>query len=187
MVSRFVRLLVGLAASALVLAACGGGSDNGSAGSGDAKPGGTIYFLSNAEQIQHLDPQRNYTGEDLAFASAYLHRTLTAYKYSDDAATAGELVGDLATDTGTSEEDGKVWKFTLRDGVKWEDGSAVTCEDVKYGVSRTFAQDVITDGPTYAISLLEGVADYKGPYANGTARQAAFDKAVSCDGNEITF
>ena len=123
---HFVRLIGGLATSALALAACGGGSGDGGAGSGDATPGGTIYSLSSAEQIKHLDPQRNYTDEDLAFASAYSHRTLTAYKYSDDEETAGQLVGDLATDTGTSEQDGKVWKFTLRDGVKWEGGSAVT-------------------------------------------------------------
>ena len=52
----------------------------------------------------------------------------------------------------------------------FEDGSPITCADVKYGVSRTFATDVITDGPTYAISLLDiptdkdGNSVYKGPY-----------------------
>lgn len=54
-----------------------------------------------------------------------------AYTHSDDEETVGELVGDLATDTGTSEGDGKIRKFTLRDAVKWEDGSDVTSEDLK--------------------------------------------------------
>ena len=31
---------------------------------------------------------------------------------------------------------GKTWKFTLKDGVKWQDGKPITCEDFKYGVSR---------------------------------------------------
>jgi peptide/nickel transport system substrate-binding protein len=76
----------------------------------------------------------------------------------------------------------------------------VTCEDVKYGVSRTFANDVITNGPTYAIQYLDipdnTVTDeadpnavylkaYYGPY-KGTG-QDLFDQAVVCDGKTITF
>jgi peptide/nickel transport system substrate-binding protein len=184
------KLAAVVAGAALVLAACGGDGDGATPGTGqdEGQRGGTLYFLSQAEQILHLDPQRNYTGEDLAFASAYLHRTLTQYTYSEDEDTAGELVADLATDTGTPDDDGRVWRFTLRDGPLWEDGQPVTCEDVKYGVSRTFAQDVITDGPTYAISLLDGVENYRGPYDEGADNDvAAFDNAVSCDGNEVTF
>ena len=148
-------------AAAMVLAACGGGgSDDGdksgsSGGGGEPVKGGTLTFLTLAEQIQHLDPQRNYTGEDLAFASAYLNRTLTSYKMSTDDKTANELTPDLATDTGTPNDDATSWQFTIRDGVKWEDGSPVTCEDVKYGVSRTFATDLIVDGPQYAVAYLD--------------------------------
>ena len=64
----------------------------------------------------------------------------------------------------------KEWKFTIKDGVKWEDGKAVTCEDFKYGISRTFAVDVITGGPNYAIQYLDipknkdGSSAYAGPY-----------------------
>ena len=181
------RLGVGAVAVALLLTACGGGN------SASGTKGGTLYIITNAEQILHLDPQRNYTGEDLAFASGYLNRTLTQYTISKDNNEASKLVPDLATDTGTMADGGKTWSFTIRDGVKWQDGSAVTCDDVKYGVSRTFATDVITDGPTYAISLLDipkaadGSSTYKGPYVSDTAGQAAYDKAVVCEGNKITF
>ncbi len=54
--------------------------------------GGTLTILTQAEQFNHLDPQRNYTGEDLAFSSAYFARTLTAYKISPDGTKSGELV-----------------------------------------------------------------------------------------------
>ena len=186
--STSIKLAAIAAAGALVLAACGG--SDGASGSGEK--GGTLTFLTIGEQIQHLDPQRNYTGEDLAFAVGYLHRTLTQYKYSEDGAEANSIVGDMATDTGTPLEGGKVWQFTLKDGIKWEDGSDVTCEDVKYGVSRTFATDVITDGPQFAITLLDipavdGAPVYKGPYVTEGNDTAAYDNAVSCDGNTITF
>jgi peptide/nickel transport system substrate-binding protein len=92
----------------------------------------------------------------------------------------------MATDIGTPNEDATSWQFTLKEGLTWQDGSAVTCEDVAYGVSRTFATDVITDGPTYALVYLD-VEDYPGPYTATDEQQAAFDEAVSCEGNTITF
>jgi peptide/nickel transport system substrate-binding protein len=194
-----LRIVALASAGALALAACGGGSGDKSGTTGNqdqgAQQGGTLTILTQAEQFDHLDPQRNYTGEDLAFANGYITRTLTAYKLSKDGKTAGELVGDLATDTGKATDNGKTWSFTLRDGVKWEDGSDVTCADIKYGVSRTFAQTVITDGPTYAIPYLdipkdsEGNPTYKGPYETAKNDTAAFDKAVECssDNKTITF
>jgi peptide/nickel transport system substrate-binding protein len=185
--------------AAMTLAACGGGgSDDESSGAkgGDAgKPvkGGTLTFLTVQEQFAHMDPQRNYTGEDLAFASGYLNRTLTSFKLSTNEEEANTLTADLATDTGTPSEDAKSWQFTIRDGVKWEDGSPVTCEDVKYGVSRTFATDLIVDGPQYAVAYLdipkdkEGASVYKGPYVTKGNDTAAYDKAVTCEGSTITF
>ena len=154
--------------------------------------GGTLRILSIGSKILSLDPQRNYTGEDLAFASGFLTRTLTQYTYVDGP-EGWEIQGDLATDTGTPNEDATSWEFTLRDGVTWQDGSPVTCEDVKYGVSRTFAQTVITGGPTYAISMLDipqdadGNSEYLGPYETKNNNTEAFDEAVTCDGSTITF
>ncbi|MDH3959369.1 MAG: ABC transporter substrate-binding protein, partial [Actinomycetota bacterium] len=187
------------AASALLLAACGGSSGGGDAGaSGDAgameaTAGGTLTFLTVDEEFNHLDPQRNYTGEDLAFAAGYLNRTLVQYALSEDDNEAGNLVPDMATDIGTATEEGKVWSWTLKDGMKFQDGTPITCAEVKYGVSRTFATDVITDGPTYAISMLDipkdddGTSAYKGPY-DGTG-QELYDEAVTCsdDMKTITF
>jgi peptide/nickel transport system substrate-binding protein len=181
--------------AAMVLAAFGGASHHAGGGGGEPVNGGTLTFLTQADQIQHLDPQRNYTGEDLAFASAYLNRTLTSYKLSTNDALANTLFPDLATDTGTASNGAKTWKFTLRDGAKFDGGTPITCADVKYGVSRTFATKVITGGPQYAVAYLDipkdsdGASVYKGPYANGGNDTAAFDKALSCDdaNKTITF
>ena len=154
-------------------------------------PGGTITMLKNAADFDFYDPQRVYTGEDLAFFGATITRSLVAYKYSADPAQGVTIVPDMATDLGTASADAKTWSFTLRDGLTWQDGSAVKCEDVKYGVSRTFATDVITDGPTYAIVYLDipknadGSSKYDGPFKGDN--QDLFDSAVSCAGNTITF
>ena len=80
----------------------------------------------------------------------------------------------------------------MKDGPVWQDGEPVTCEDLKYGVSRNFATDVIDGGPNaYPRDYLDvpesepGVSVYKGPYTG--EGQAAFDKAVTCDGSTITY
>ena len=184
--------------AAITLAACGGGGSDDSSSdepgaTGKPVKGGTLTFLTLADQTQHMDPQRIYTGEDLAWTGAYLFRSLTAYKYSKNEEEANTLVPDLATDTGTPNDDATSWQFTVRDGATWEDGSPVTCEDVKYGVSRTFATDLIVDGPQYAVAYLDipkdkdGASVYKGPYVTKGNDTAAYDKAVSCDGSTITF
>ncbi|MGN6524010.1 MAG: ABC transporter substrate-binding protein [Actinomycetes bacterium] len=210
--NKGLRAFVLVSAAALALTACSsnsggsgtntGGATNGASGgstasggsAGEGQKGGTINVLTEEKQFLHLDPQRNYTGVDLSFANGYLQRTLTAYKFGAGK-EGSELVPDLATDTGQASDDAKTWKFTLRDGATFEDGSPITCADVKYGVSRTFATDIITDGPTYAISMLDipqaadGTSVYKGPYKADATGQAAFDKAVECssDNKTITF
>lgn len=197
-----LRLAAVATAGALVLAACGSSSSSDSssgeatesAASGEGAPGGTINVLTLEEQFLHVDPQRIYTGVDLAFFNGYTTRTLTAYNMAPGAEGV-TIVPDMATDLGTPSADAKSWAFTIRDGVTFEDGSPVGCKDVKYGVSRTFATDVITDGPTYAISMLDipkdadGASVYKGPYVTEGNDVAAFDKAVVCsdDDKTITF
>jgi peptide/nickel transport system substrate-binding protein len=194
--------------AALVLGACGGSTatQTPAAATGPAptgggtattaptegpKPGGTIYIFSQDLQVNQIDPQRMYTGEDLAFLGATVFRSLTSYVYSPDQKIGTSIQADLATDLGTATDGGKTWSFTLRPGVTWQDGSPVTCEDVKYGTSRTFATDVITDGPTYQIQYLDiptlkdGTSAYKGPYTK--VGQDLYDKAVTCAGNTITF
>lgn len=230
-------LALGVSAS-LAIAACGGTSPSGPAGSpsgtggGTTGPqaGGTAYILlttatSNGDKFTDMDPQRIYIGEDLAFFSATIMRSLTQYKYSADLEEGTSLIADAATDTGTPNADATSWSFTLREGMKWQDGSPVKCEDFKYGVSRTFATDIIVNGPQYVIGYLDiptvdgfikaadgsasptTVSAYAGPYtatADGPGvipglfadealtqtvpnDTAAFDAAVVCEGNKITY
>ena len=182
---RILALIATLSLTSGLVTSCSS-SSNGS--------GGTLLFLTNSEAWTHADPNRNYTGQHIAWFGSFMHRTLTAYNRAEGAA-GSEVVADLATDTGRPSADFKTWEFTLRDGLKFEDGTPITCEDVKYGVSRTFATDIITDGPTYAISMLDipkdkdGASVYKGPYKTDGNDVAAYDNAVTCssDNKTITF
>ena len=157
-------------------------------------PGGTLNLLLNTPKFAHLDPARVYLARDRAFTSAFLFRTLLTYRQASGAKGI-ELVPDLATNLGTVSKDATTWSFKLRSGVKFEDGTPVACENIKYAVSRIFAQDLITDGPMHLISLLDipidakGKSIYSGPYSNTPEGVKAFDKAVACskDKRTITF
>lgn len=183
------RLIATTAATALIAAVALVGTTT-SASAATSKKGGTLYFITHAEQFDHVDPARIYTGRDIAFFNSYLYRNLVSYKPVKGAA-GSSLIADLATNTGVPSNSAKTWKFTLRQGSTWEDGSAVTCADVKYGVSRAFAQDVITDGPQYLVGALnipkaaDGSSAYKGPYSK--VGQALYNKAVTCKKKTVTF
>lgn len=174
------------------LTACGSkSSDDGNGPQAESAKGGTLYVAGGIRQPAYLDPQRLYTGVDISWTGRTIYRSLVQAPNSTDAAETAQVVPDLATDLGTSSDSAKQWQFTLKDGVKWEDGSDITCEDLKYGISRTFGSEIINGGPTYAISLLEipkaddGSSAYKGPYKS--TGQDLFDKAVTCDGKTITY
>ena len=181
------RSLVAVAASVLALTSSllvGGTAD-----AATPTVGGKLYFLLHDPSLDHLDPSRIYTGRDLAFMNSFMTRTLVAYNPVPGKAGAG-LVPDLATNTGIPSNKAKVWTFTLRPGTTFDDGKAITCADVKYGVSRVFADTIITGGPAYLQAWLNGVTDagYKGPYeANTPAAQAAFDAAVKCSNKNRTI
>jgi peptide/nickel transport system substrate-binding protein len=156
------------AVMAMTAAACGG-SDNGGSGNGSstgakAGKGGTLNILLVAD-FEHLDPQRNYVGSALNFGTRLLYRTLTAYQ-SKPGADGSKIVPDLATDLGRPSNGSRTWEFTLKDGLKYEDGSPIVCADLKHGVERSFSSQ-ITDGPQYAQAYLADAAKYKGPYVDG--------------------
>ncbi|GAA2880302.1 ABC transporter substrate-binding protein [Streptosporangium fragile] len=124
--------------------------------------GGTVTMIDR-DDFSHLDPAQQYVNTETNF-SLLIHRGLTGYKRV--AKGDYKLVGDLATDAGTPSDGGKTWTFTLKDGVKWQDGTPITSEDVKWTIERTFAP-FITQGPTYVQQWLTEVDHkkaYQGPY-----------------------
>lgn len=160
---------------------------------GPTAAGGTLEVLLD-QPVAHWDPQRMSGGPEAEFAVRTYLRTLTTYTAAGVGVSPG-LVGDLATTTGTPGDGGRTWTFTLISDAKWQDGRPVTCDDVKYGVSRNFARDLRPGGLPYAVSLLDipmgadatgtQVSAYSGPYV-GTG-QGLYDKAVSCAGRVLTF
>ena len=122
--TRRTRVAALAAAGALVL---GTGLASALPASADSKAGGTLT-IAEISTPDHWDPQRIYTGEDLAMMGTFLFRSLTQYK-AVSGPQGNEIQGDLATNTGVPTNLAKTWTFTLKSGSKFQDGSAVTYAD----------------------------------------------------------
>jgi peptide/nickel transport system substrate-binding protein len=92
--------------------------------------------------------------------------SLLTYK-SCPGACGEQLVPDLATGLGTVSDHGLIWTYHIQPDVKFQNGATVTSEDVKYGVERTFAKNLLPNGPTYYQVLLNDPS-YPGPYKDKT-------------------
>ncbi|NUV81845.1 ABC transporter substrate-binding protein [Streptomyces sp. CAI-155] len=145
-------------------AACGPedskGGDSGSGAEGKPQKGGTLTVLNRNPQ-QDFDPARLYTSGG-GNVPSLVFRTLTT-RNREDGAEGAKVVPDLATDLGRPNEDATVWTYTLKEGLKYEDGTAITSADIKYGIERSFAPE-LSGGAPYLRDWLIGGADYQGPY-----------------------
>ncbi|MFD5751076.1 ABC transporter substrate-binding protein [Streptomyces sp. NPDC127033] len=145
----------------------GGGSAKADAGlssivNASTKKGGTVTY-EHSSGPDSLDPGNTYYGWVQNFSRLYA-RSLVTFKPA-----AGKegltVVPDLATSLGKASPDAKTWTYTLRKGVKFQDGTEITSADVKYAVERSnFAPEAMSNGPTYFKAYLDGGDKYKGPY-----------------------
>ncbi|EST39093.1 hypothetical protein N566_03920 [Streptomycetaceae bacterium MP113-05] len=119
-----------------------------------ADEGGVINVLQR-DSYSHLDPAQIYTSDE-GTLSTLIHRGLTTYK--QDADGKYTVVGDLATDSGRMSDDGRTWEFTLKDDLRFEDGSEITSEDIRHTVERMFAP-YISEGPYFVQQWLADTTD----------------------------
>ena len=91
----------------------------------------------------------------------------------------------------TVSDDGLVWTFTMRDGLKWSDGSDLTAKDFEYSFKRLAAPDTAAPYAETVVGMIDGYADATGnPDAAGnTTTEPDFDAlnvVASEDGKTLT-
>jgi len=183
------RGTIGLAAfsgiTALVLAACGSGGPSPSPTSAgynaavssvvapSSHTGGTITY-SQSSVPDSTDAGNTYYAFNWNFTRLYATPLMT---YKSCPGTCGlQVVPALATAPGTVSSDGLTWTYHIKPNMKFSDGTTITSTDVKYAVERTFAKDVLVNGPSYWQVLLAGnAAKYKGPYKDKKGDLTAVD------------
>ncbi|MFI9562346.1 ABC transporter substrate-binding protein [Streptomyces rishiriensis] len=186
-------------AALLTTAACGGGDDNKGSSTGAAgfdaannkvaqasavKKGGTLKFGS-AQDADSWDTTRGYYGMMWNFARYYSRQLVT--NKTEPGKAGAELTPDLATGLAKVTDGGKTYTYTLRDGVTWEDGKPITSKDIKYGIERVWATDVLSGGPPYLMQVLDPKGEYKGPYKDTSADKLGLKAIQTPDDKTIVF
>ncbi len=103
-----------------------GTADAGQEASGNTNGGSVVVGIQ--QDIDSLDPHK----ATAAGTKEILFNIFEGLVKPDE---NGNLVNAVASDY-TVSEDGLVYTFTLREGVKFHNGNAVTAEDVKYSLER---------------------------------------------------
>jgi peptide/nickel transport system substrate-binding protein len=196
-------MVAGAAALTLGLtAACGGGSDdnkgdNNSSNNGASfnaaatqvvnasdKKGGTLNLWS-PQDADSFDPAISYYAWTIDMNRLYSRTLMT---YTPKPGKDGLILSpDLAQAAPEVSADGKTYTFKLKSGLKFDDGSPITSKDIKYGIERIFAQDVLPNGPLYLMQELDGGQKYPGPYKDKDPNKLGLKTVETPDDSTIIF
>jgi peptide/nickel transport system substrate-binding protein len=146
---RWTWLMSALALAAgfsLMVAAYGVAANRTKAAPKHSQAFGTLRAV--LDTIDYLDPQQSYTAQSVwAMWSVYI--PLVTYRHVDGAA-GFKVVPGLAATLPKVSANGRVYKFTLRKGLKYSNGKPVKASDFKYAIKREF------------LSTGQGVGFYEG-------------------------
>ncbi|WP_019585363.1 ABC transporter substrate-binding protein [Deinococcus apachensis] len=186
--------LIALTTLALTLAACdkpNANKDTGSSGTtaststdstgstSTSSGANSVLVVQESADIPTLDPGTSY---DTASGQAVenLYETLVTYKGS----SLTELQPLLATKWDIS-NDGKTYRFTLRDGVKFHSGNDFKCADAEYTFRRNLVTNTSSSGNWFLSESLLGTPSNANDDQSVT--WAKISTAVKCDGETLVF
>lgn len=131
---KLFKVLAALLACLLVLTACGGNSEEtGTDSDTEYDESKVLTIALNDTMIKGWDPATTYGDDARIYINVY---ELLYYRNTD-----GTYTPWLATDYEVN-DDATEWTFTLREGVKFHDGTDFTAESVKKAIDRTVALDM---------------------------------------------
>ena len=184
--------VAGVGAAALGLAACGGSKSGSTAASGNASSAGsstgsintagfTVQYGSNPEA---LDPALN-SAVDGGNTIITVFETLLIINENN------ETVPGQA-ESWTTSEDGLTWTFTMRDGLKWSDGSELNAKDFEYSFKRMADPDTAAPYAETCLGMIDGFEEAAGfPDADGNPTVEpnldALNVKASDDGKTLTI
>src|SRR6188472_4056667 len=125
-----------IGAGLLVAASMAGSSPSSTskAGSSEAKRGGTLRINLSETDFEFLDPSLSY---DAPGWQVLYSTNVTLLNYPDKPGAAGSrLTPEGATSFPVVSLDGKAYTFTIRSGLRFRDGSAVTAASFKRAIER---------------------------------------------------
>jgi oligopeptide transport system substrate-binding protein len=178
-------ILVMLVAVSMIVTACQAGNQGGNTASGSTAvdPNGELNTNTGGEP-DTIDPQKESFVNEVAQTMMVFEALMTF-----DPKTLKPIPG-AAKDQPKVSSDGLTYTYTLRDGLKYSDGSALTPKDFAFGFARLCDPNVAGD---YAFTgyVIVGCEDYNSmDPKKATPAELAAAKAklgITTSGQDITF
>ena len=142
---RFAGLFALLAALTFALAACGGGDDEEAEGTQTEATGGAEertfpeFKIAFDDGTDYLDPGLSYTVQGWTIMWR-VHLGLLSYK-GVNGPDGASLIPALAEDLPEVSDDGLTYRFTLREGLNYSNGTPIRASDFKYTIERLYKID----------------------------------------------
>lgn len=149
------RLAAALATAALLgLAGCGSDDNGDTGGDSNATTGGnaTAYYTSFPD---YLDPALSYTVEGWQ-ALWVTYTPLVTYAHVEGV-DGSKLIPGLAKELPEVSDDGRTYTLTLREGLKYCDGTAVKASDFEHAIKRVLN---LESGGSAFYQGIEGAEEY---------------------------
>ena len=174
--------VAGVGAAALGLAACGGSKSGSTATSGTASSaaGSSTGSVNTAGFTVQYGPNPETLDPSLNSAIDGANTIITIFEPLLIINENNEVIGGQA-ESWTTSEDGLTWTFTMRDGLKWSDGTDLTAKDFEYSFKRM--ADPATAAP-YAATCLGMIDGFDAAQAGDTD---ALNVKASDDGKTLTI
>jgi len=144
--------LAAVGASLLVAAAFAAPTGKASASSSEATRGGTLRLNVSNTDYEYLDPALAY--DSIGWATIYAVN-MQLLNYPDKPASAGgnQLTPDGAVGFPVVSKNGKVYTFTVKNGLKFSDGSAVTAAAFARAIFRVCDADQGSPAIAFATNI----------------------------------
>mgnify|MGYP002771114959 CR=1 FL=1 len=142
-------------ALAVSLAACGSSASTGTTATGEAagstEAGETGFTVQLGPNPETLDPALN--------ASIDGGNTLLTIEEPLLIIDENNEVQPGQAESYEVSDDGLTWTFTLRDGLKWSDGSDLTAADFEYSFKRLASPDTAAPYAETVVGMIDGYQD----------------------------
>ena len=122
--------------------------------------------LGSSKRCDSLDPGLSFDAWCAVIQRTYSRNLMS---FAGEGGSSGlKVLPDLASGYPSISEDAKVWRFNLRENVRWDDGTLVTAGDVRYSIERLYTRALQASVPNRMLCLLsncgDSTPDYQGPF-----------------------
>lgn len=156
---RVSTLLVSLLSMVLLLSACSGGGNSGGNAAPKPAEGGTTPPPAAAKKTIKVGTPADVTNVDPHLATDLYSGMAFAQIFEPllQVDLSGKTVPSLATEWKVA-DDNVTWTFTIRQNVKFHDGTPMTVEDVKYSLERILDQAIASPRRGQFAATIDSVA-----------------------------